>query len=141
MQHAETEEPEADIRPSLQFMIKDMKDRRTKRRQHHDDGNYVAVLTTEPPNASVHTFLGKLTLPPFGEGSCHEISLGAENVLLRGAVIRNTEWVLGLAMYTGRDTKLVQNSSETPSKFSQMEQLMNKTVLFILCLICLFCVL
>ena len=57
---------------------------------------------------------------------------GAENILLRGAVVRNTEWVIGLACFTGTDTKLVQNSFETPSKFSQLDILMNKTVLFVL---------
>ena len=93
---------------------------------------YVATLTTEPPNASVHTFSGKLTFPPIGNGSCYEIPLGADNVLLRGAVVRNTEWVIGLAFFTGTDTKLVQNSFETPSKFSQLDQLINKTVVVIL---------
>lgn len=102
-----------------------------------DRGKYVAALTTEPPNASVHTFSGKLTLPPFEEpshqeSSCYEIPLGADNVLLRGAVLRNTEWAIGLAFFTGKDTKLVRNSTATPSKFSQLDRLMNKTVLCVL---------
>jgi magnesium-transporting ATPase (P-type) len=87
----------------------------------------VAVLVTEPPNASVHTFSGKLILP-----NDDEIPLSAEHVLLRGAVIRNTEWVIGLACFTGVDTKLVRNSFDTPSKFSQLDQLINQTVLVIL---------
>ena len=100
-----------------------------------DDGKYIAALTSEPPNPSVHTFSGKLTLPPFDEhGSCHDIALDAENVLLRGAVIRNTEWVIGVAFFTGTDTKLVQNSFKTKSKFSQLDILMNKTVVAILCI-------
>ena len=124
---------------SLMGMMMDMSSPLKIRRQSKlcrsnpdDEGKYVAALTTEPPNASVHTFSGKLTLPPFGQGSCHEIPLGPESVLLRGAVIRNTEWVLGVAIFTGKDTKLVQNSFETPSKFSQLDRLMNKTVLVIL---------
>lgn len=87
----------------------------------------VATLTTEPPNASVHTFSGKFTLP-----DDTDIPLSAENVVLRGAVIRNTEWVLGVACFTGVDTKLVRNSFDTPSKFSQLDQLINKTVLVVL---------
>ena len=98
-----------------------------------DDGKYVAALVTEAPNPSVHTFSGKLTLPPFEPGAdCHDIPLGADNVLLRGAVLRNTEWCIGLAFFTGRDTKLVQNSFDTPSKFSQLDKLMNWTVVAIL---------
>lgn len=96
-------------------------------------GNYVAALKSEPPNPHVNTFSGLLVLPPVDQdGPCHDIALGAENILLRGAVVRNTEWVIGLACFTGTDTKLVQNSFETPSKFSQLDILMNKTVLFVL---------
>ncbi|EEC45989.1 P4, P type ATPase, partial [Phaeodactylum tricornutum CCAP 1055/1] len=100
-----------------------------------DDGKYIAALVTEPPNPSVHTFSGKLTLPPFKTGeSPIDIPLGADNVLLRGAVLRNTEWAIGVAFFTGTDTKLIQNSFETPSKFSVLDRLMNYTVLAILCI-------
>ena len=111
-----------------------------------DDGRFIAALITEPPNASVHTFRGKLVLPPFenNDQSCCsgdgggggddviELPLDADNVLLRGAVLRNTEWIIGVACFTGQDTKLIQNSFKTRSKFSQLDQLMNKTVLVIL---------
>jgi magnesium-transporting ATPase (P-type) len=99
---------------------------------------YVAALTTEPPNPHVNTFSGKLTLPPVEiDGSCYDIPLGAENILLRGAVLRNTEWAIGLACFTGTDTKLVQNSFETPSKFSQLDRLMNWTVIAVICVMIL----
>lgn len=95
--------------------------------------HYVAALTSEPPNPHVNTFSGKLTLPPAAEGGeSLDIALGADNLLLRGAVLRNTEWAIGLSCFTGTDTKLVQNSFETPSKFSQLDQLMNKTVVLII---------
>ena len=100
-----------------------------------DDGRFIAALTTEAPNPSVHTFQGKLTLPPFDQsGECVDLPLDADNVLLRGAVLRNTEWMIGVAFFTGTDTKLVQNSFKTPSKFSQLDILMNYTVMCILLL-------
>ncbi|KAG7346626.1 phospholipid-translocating P-type ATPase, flippase [Nitzschia inconspicua] len=100
-----------------------------------DDGkiHYIAALTSEPPNPHVNTFSGKLTLPPVEpNGNCIDIPLGAENILLRGAVLRNTEWAIGLSCFTGTDTKLVQNSFQTPSKFSQLDKLMNKCVAIII---------
>jgi magnesium-transporting ATPase (P-type) len=97
------------------------------------DTPYVAALTSEPPNPHVNTFSGKLTLPPAEEdGECLDIALGADNLLLRGAVLRNTEWVIGLSCFTGTDTKLVQNSFETPSKFSQLDRHINSIVLLII---------
>ena len=106
------------------------------------EGNaYVATITTEPPNASVNTFSGKIVLPPpYLNESSIEIPLDAENILLRGAMLRNTEWVLGVACFTGDDTKLARNSINTPSKFSGLDELMNRTVILIL-FIMLFCVL
>jgi hypothetical protein len=97
------------------------------------DTHYVAALLSEAPNASVNTYSGKLTMPPVELGGPGiDIPLNAENMLLRGAVLRNTEWAIGLTVFTGTDTKLVQNSFETPSKFSQLDQLMNKTVFIII---------
>ena len=123
----------SDMRSGLMETVR--RQPQSERKNIVNDGRYVAALTTEPPNPSVHTFSGKLTLPPFDtDAPCMEIPLGAENVLLRGAVVRNTEWVIGLAFFTGTDTKLIQNSFETPSKFSQLDRLMNWTVVGILCI-------
>ncbi len=95
----------------------------------------VTSLTSEQPNASVNTFSGKITLPPLDhKADSTDIALGAENILLRGSVLRNTEWAIGVACFTGKDTKLARNSVKTPSKFSRLDVLMNRTVLVILVL-------
>lgn len=38
------------------------------------------------------------------------VPLGPDQVLLRGAQIRNTQWVVGIVVYTGHDSKLMQVS-------------------------------
>ena len=58
----------------------------------------------------------------------HPISL--ETSLLRGCVLKNTGWIIGIVMFTGNDTKIVQNSGRTPSKRSRVEREMNKQVIF-----------
>jgi len=106
----------------------DMNDRDRK-----DSTRYIATLVSETPNSYISTFSGKLVLPPLEKGgNCFEIPLDAENILLRGAVLRNTEWVIGLSCFTGKDTKLVRNSSQTPSKFSRIDVLINKYVVLII---------
>jgi phospholipid-translocating ATPase len=52
-----------------------------------------------------------------------------QTTLLRGTVLRNTGWVIGIVMYTGLDTKLVLNSGGTPSKRGKVERQMNPMVL------------
>ena len=102
--------------------------------------SYIATLTSEPPNTHVNNYSGKITLPPNLEGARSDHApLNAENILLRGAALRNTEWVIGLACFTGADTKLVMNSVATPSKFSQLDMLINRTV-FLVLIIMLICV-
>ncbi|KAF4520666.1 hypothetical protein B566_EDAN006342 [Ephemera danica] len=62
-------------------------------------------------------------------------ALDAENLLLRGATIRNTEYVYGCAIYTGQQTKLALNSRITRNKFSTIEKTVNKFLIFYLMLL------
>jgi len=48
--------------------------------------------------------------------------------LLRGTVLRNTRWAIGVVIYTGLDTKIAMNSGGTPSKRSKVERQMNPHV-------------
>lgn len=48
--------------------------------------------------------------------------------LLRGTVLRNTGWVIGIVLFTGWDSKILLNSSGTPSKRSKVEKQMNPQV-------------
>ncbi|PPQ72110.1 hypothetical protein CVT24_002421 [Panaeolus cyanescens] len=61
-------------------------------------------------------------------------------VLLRGTVLRNTKWVVGLVLYTGEDTKIVMNSGGTPSKRSKVERQMNPQVFINLILLALMAI-
>lgn len=51
-----------------------------------------------------------------------------QSVMLRGTVLRNTEWVIGIVLFTGQDAKIVMNSGNTPSKRSKVERQMNPQV-------------
>uniref|UniRef100_A0A670ZU41 Phospholipid-transporting ATPase n=1 Tax=Pseudonaja textilis TaxID=8673 RepID=A0A670ZU41_PSETE len=56
-------------------------------------------------------------------------------ILLRGAQLRNTQWVHGIVVYTGHDTKLMQNSTSPPLKLSNVERITNIQILFLFCIL------
>jgi len=57
------------------------------------------------------------------------ISLNENQILLRGSSLRNTDWIYGVVIYTGHDTKVMMNSSKSRAKFSKIELRINKYLL------------
>lgn len=53
------------------------------------------------------------------------LPVNATNMLLRGTVLRDTEWCIGFVVFTGAETKVIMNSGKTPSKRSAIEKMMN----------------
>jgi phospholipid-transporting ATPase len=47
--------------------------------------------------------------------------MNAKQLLLRGAYLRNTDWVLGVVIYTGQDTKIMRNAESPKIKVSYVE--------------------
>ncbi|KAJ4938344.1 hypothetical protein JOQ06_002964 [Pogonophryne albipinna] len=86
----------------------------------------------EPPNNKLDKFTGTLHL----RDSKHP--LDNENLLLRGCVLRNTEWCFGMVIFAGLQTKLMQNCGRTTFKRTSIDKLMNTLVLWIFAfLICM----
>ncbi|KAM4625451.1 phospholipid-transporting ATPase IA-like [Polymixia lowei] len=83
-------------------------------------------LECESPNRHLYDFVGRIQL----EGHC-PLPVGSDQILLRGAQLRNTQWVHGLVVYTGHDTKLMRNSTRPPLKLSSVEHLTNRLILFL----------
>ncbi len=65
-------------------------------------------LLCEMPNADLYRFEGTYVLE---NKETKQISVGIENLLLRGSVLRNTQYIFGVVVYAGHDTKVLLNSS------------------------------
>ena len=62
--------------------------------------------------------------------------------MLRASKLKNVRSVIGLVVYTGKDTKVMKNSGEGSSKVSFVEKKMNTYTIYILILqtiLCLIC--
>lgn len=61
-----------------------------------------------------------------GVSDFNMIFLGMDNVILRGTKVKNTDFVYGVVVYTGPDTRLARNSKPTAPKFSTVERFVVK---------------
>ncbi|XP_058452757.1 phospholipid-transporting ATPase ID isoform X3 [Malaya genurostris] len=93
-------------------------------------------IVCEPPNNLLNKFEGTLTWKN------QRYPLDNEKILLRGCIIRNTQWCYGVVIFAGKDTKLMQNSGKTKFKRTTIDRLLNFIIIgivFFLLSICGFC--
>uniref|UniRef100_A0A8C1N6G9 Phospholipid-transporting ATPase n=1 Tax=Cyprinus carpio TaxID=7962 RepID=A0A8C1N6G9_CYPCA len=83
-------------------------------------------MECESPNRHLYEFVGNIRLD--GHST---VPLGPDQILLRGAQLRNTQWIHGIVVYTGHDTKLMQNSTFPPLKLSNVERITNFQILML----------
>ncbi len=87
-------------------------------------------VRSEQPNSSLYTYEATLTLLADGGGE-KEIPLAPDQLLLRGATLRNTPWIHGVVVFTGHETKLMRNATATPIKRTHVERLVNVQILML----------
>lgn len=94
----------------------------------NEDANYKdfqALVKCEDPNANLYTFVGSM------EFEEQEYPLSPQQLLLRDSKLRNTDYIYGSVIFTGHDTKVIQNSTDPPSKRSKIEKKMDKIIYFL----------
>ncbi|KAK5175338.1 phospholipid transporting ATPase [Saxophila tyrrhenica] len=102
-------------------------------------------LETEPPHANLYAYSAVVRWNQHDakhpEAPPKEMAepVGINNLLLRGCTIRNTEWVLGVVVFTGEETKIMLNSGITPSKRAQISKDLNKNVLYNFVILFIMC--
>ncbi len=63
--------------------------------------------------------------------SCGCISDHAISHVHQGCTLRNTDWAVGVVVFTGMDTKVMKNARDPPSKRSRLEIEMNRALITI----------
>lgn len=85
------------------------------------------TIVSELPNNAIYKFEGYMQDNQSGD----KIPLGADNMVLRGCKLRNTEWVIGVSIFSGHDTKIMMNSAKAKYKFSTLEKNSNKAIILV----------
>ncbi|XP_027445397.1 phospholipid-transporting ATPase IB-like isoform X6 [Zalophus californianus] len=87
-------------------------------------------IECEGPNRHFNTFIGTLYL-----NGKSPVPIGPDQILLRGTQLKNTQWILGIVVYTGFETKFMQNSIKLPLKRSNVEKVTNVQILVLFLLL------
>ena len=93
-------------------------------------------IESEGPNANLYKYRGTFE---FTEPAVTSKKLGPQQVLLRGCVVRNTQWAVGIVVNTGHESKIMLNASKTPIKTSTLMRVMSKCLGFAICFMLLLC--
>ena len=75
-----------------------------------------------------------------GDVEKYDIPLDAKQLLLKGAKLRNTDWIIGIVCYTGHNCKIMKNAKEPRVKYSSGESLMNVAFVIILVVQSILCI-
>ena len=88
------------------------------------------------PNPALYQYDGLMTL--FGD---QRVSLSQKQLLLRGARLKNTAWIVGIVVYTGVDSKIMRNAESSKTKISNVERTVNVCIIAILAIEIFLCAL
>ncbi|KAJ8753931.1 hypothetical protein K2173_000185 [Erythroxylum novogranatense] len=93
------------------------------------------LIRCEQPNRNIYEFTANM------EFSGYQFPLSQSNIVLRGCQLKNTDWIIGVVVYAGQETKAMKNSAASPAKRSKLESYMNRETLwlsiflFVMCLV------
>ncbi|KAH9261482.1 hypothetical protein BASA81_000138 [Batrachochytrium salamandrivorans] len=96
----------------------------------------VGTVVCESPNSHLDTFSGNLSL-----ATGQEVPLSLKNILLRGCVVRSTDFVYGLVINAGHDTKIMKSMVSTKGKMAILDRTINRMLVGFLVLILSICIL
>uniref|UniRef100_A0A8C9KIR6 Phospholipid-transporting ATPase n=1 Tax=Panthera tigris altaica TaxID=74533 RepID=A0A8C9KIR6_PANTA len=93
-----------------------------------------ATIECEQPQPDLYKFVGRINV--YSDRNDPVVRpLGSENLLLRGATLKNTEKIFGVAIYTGMETKMALNYQSKSQKRSAVEKSMNVFLIVYLCIL------
>ena len=73
------------------------------------------------PNENLNVWNGKIK-----EDDNKDIDCEINNIILKGCVLKNTDYICGIIVYSGKNTKIMKNAKNVKGKSSKVLSIMNK---------------
>ena len=88
------------------------------------DENYAdlnGVIICDYPNENLNVWNGQII-----EYDREEVHCDIDNIVLKGCYLKNTDYICGIIVYSGRNTKIMKNAKNVKGKYSKVLFIMNK---------------
>ena len=82
-------------------------------------------VITDPPNQDLYLLSKIMKIQLEQNKNPKIIPLSPKQLLLKGAKLKNTKWIIGIVVYVGDDCKIMKNAKSPVTKYSSLERLMN----------------
>ncbi|XP_018563796.1 probable phospholipid-transporting ATPase VD isoform X2 [Anoplophora glabripennis] len=106
-------------------------------KQHFfEPSKFRSSIEVEAPTTKIYRFHGAIVHP-----SGARVPVGSDNLLLRECLLKNTDFVEGIVVYAGHETKAMLNNGGPRYKRSSLEKQMNQDVIWCVFILIFLCVL
>ena len=109
---------------------------------HPEKYKFNGYIKINAPNPNLNYINGSIH-PIFDKENIHieqDISITNNDFILKGSVLKNTNWIIGIVAYTGKSNKIILNSKRPRLKISKIEKRLNSYLLFVFFLLIFLCV-
>nr|XP_023013530.1 probable phospholipid-transporting ATPase VA [Leptinotarsa decemlineata] len=101
-----------------------------------EPSKFRSTIEVEAPTTKIYRFHGAIVHP-----SGSRIPVGTNNLLLRECLLKNTDFVEGIVVYAGHETKAMLNNGGPRYKRSSLEKQMNQDVIWCVVILIFLCIL
>ena len=91
------------------------------------DDNKNCYIEVEQPNKNIYAINGSITF-----NTNEKIYFDIKNTAIRGARLKNTNFIYGVVIYTGNETKIMKNIIKYKNKTAFLDKIIDKITLIIL---------
>jgi len=97
-----------------------------------DVGRFRCVIECATPNAAVYNFDSRLWIGDSANVTLETpTSISGDQLLQQTTRVANTDWVYGVVVYTGNETKFGKNRGHPPFKYTKVDHLINRVAVII----------
>ncbi|KAK5643768.1 hypothetical protein RI129_007613 [Pyrocoelia pectoralis] len=106
-----------------------------KKQEIFEPSKFRSHIEVDAPTTKIYRFHGAMLHP----SGAREV-VGTENLLLRECLLKNTDYVEGIVVYAGHETKAMLNNGGPRYKRSTLERQMNQDVFWCVLVLIILCV-